>query len=176
MKSLMGFLGKEIKQLPSITTCINYAIILLWMRCWMYSPLQTLTNNRIRGIFFFTIINLTCNKWNTMPISFIKVLIKISMHFRTWHGQEYTWVELFQIPFFRGYWHWCLWQQPYMRYMLPPWLNFSLSTKMLWRRLLLIWRVSNLISIRGKMLQIVVNKSWLMLSALRVPGTLSLIT
>ena len=61
---------------------------------------------------------------------------QINMWFRTWHGQEYTWGILCQILFFRRYSHWCHWQQPDMRSLLPPWLHLYPIPMMIWRILL----------------------------------------
>ena len=52
--------------------------------------------------------------------------------------------------------------------MLSPWINLPPNHKMLWRKIVIIWRVSNLIVIQYRILLIYVMQYWYTLSALRV--------
>ena len=141
LSSLMGFQGKEIHKYPSSSIIINAVSIWSEMECGIYFPLQTHKINRRSGIFFYISLDFPWNTWNTMYRVFRKTLRRISMLFRTWCGQECTWGVIFQIIFFRRYWYWCCWQQPYLRYMLPPWILFSPILMILWWILWTTWRV-----------------------------------
>ena len=138
---LIAFLGKENQKYPLITTRINAMSILSWMECGVYSPFQTHTIKWRGAIFFYISLDFPWNKWNNMYRVFRKALSQISMWFRNWRGQEDTWGVLYQIIFFSGYWHWCHWQQPYLRSMFPLWLMSSAILIILWWILWTTWRV-----------------------------------
>ena len=142
LPSLMAFLGKESHKYPSIPTRINAVSIWSRMECGMSSPFQTHTIKRWSGIFFYISLYFPWTMWTAMYRVFRKAMRQISMWFRTWHGQEYTWGVLYQILFFRRYWHWFRWQKPDLSSLLPPWLHLSPILMILWKRLLLICRVS----------------------------------
>ena len=120
--SLMAFLEKEIQRYPSSTTSIIAVSIWSGMECGMSFTLNTHAIKRRYGILFYMSLNFPWNTWDTMYRVFWKSLRRISMLFRIWRGQECTWGVLYQILFFRRLCHWCRWQQPYLRSMLPPWL------------------------------------------------------
>ena len=143
LTSLMEFLGKEIQKYPSIPTRINAVSIWSGMEFDMSSPFQNHTKNIRSGIFFCISLDFPWNKWNAMYRVFRNSLRYISMLFRTLLGQECTAGVIYQILFFRRYWHWCRWHQEDIRSLSPPWLHFSLNFVMLCKILLLIWRVLN---------------------------------
>ena len=121
MSSLMGFLEKESQQYSSSPTRINALSIWSKMECGISSPLQNHKIKRRSGIFFYIILNSPCNTWKASYRVFWKAQRRTSILFRTWRGQKCTWGVLCQTIFFRGYWHWCRWQQPDLRSMSPPW-------------------------------------------------------
>ena len=160
LPSLIASLGKESQKYPSNTTWINAVSIWSVMEYGMSSPFQIHVINRRSGIFFYISLYFLFNMWNSMYRVFIKALRHISMWFRTWLCQEYTWGLLCQILFIRRDWHWCRWQQQNLRSLSPTWPHFSPIIIMLWKRLSLTWRVSNWNFIKGRTLQIDVQHSW----------------
>ena len=135
LPSLMAFPEKEIQLYPSSPTRINDVSIWSGMECGISSPFQTHKIKRRGGIFLYISLYFPWNTWNETYRVFWKDLRRISMSFRTWRVQEYTWGVLYQILFFRRYCHWCHWQQPDLRSLSPPWLHFSLIIMMIWRRI-----------------------------------------
>ena len=109
LRILMVFLGNEIQKYPSIPTRINAVRIWSGMKCGMSYPFHTHAIKRRSGILFYTSIYFPWTTWNSIYRFFIKSLRQISMLFRNWRGQEYTWGLICKIVFFRRYWHWCRW-------------------------------------------------------------------
>ena len=151
---------------------------MIWSVIWceMYYPYQNISIKRGSGILFFISIDLHCTMWNSMSGYPRKDLRRINMWLRTRHGQECNWETFNQTILFIRYWHWCHWQKTYQRSMLPTLLHLSPITKMIWTRLLIIWRVSNSRVIPGIKLYISVLQYWLKLNTLIFPGNSSLAT
>ena len=143
LQSLMELLGKEIHKSTLIPTRINIVRIWLVMGYGVSSPYQNLTINRRSGTFFFISLDFPWTTWNATSKSFRNILRRISICFRTCRGHDCTCGALSNIIFFRKYWHWCCWYQPYLRSMLPLWIHLSPITMVIWKRLLPIWRWSN---------------------------------
>ena len=135
LTSLMEFLGKEIQKYPSSTTMISVVSIWSEIEFGMYSPFHTHATKRSSSIFFYISIHLPWTTWNAICRVFGNALRQISILFRTWRGQEFTWGVLCQILSFRRYWHWCHLQQSDLKSLSPPWINFSPILMMLWKRL-----------------------------------------
>ena len=95
LPSLMAFLGKEIQRYSSSPTSINAVSIWSGMEYGTSSPFQTHAINRRSGIFFYISLYFPWNMWEAMCRVFRKDLRRISMLFRTWRGQEYTWGVLY---------------------------------------------------------------------------------
>ena len=143
LSSLLEFLEKESQKYTSSPKRINAVRTWSDVECRMSSPFQTNAIKIRCGIFFYISLDFPWIKWNDMYRFFRKDLRQISMWFKKWHVQEYTWGVLFKILSFRRYWHWCHWQQPDLSSFLLPQLKFSPIIKFLWKRLLPTWRVSN---------------------------------
>ena len=135
LPSLMELIGNESHKYSSIPKMLNAVRIWSGIECEMSSPLQTHAIKRILGILLYISLYFTWTTWTAMFIVFIKALRHINMWFRTWRGQECTWVILCQILLFRRYCHWCLWKKPDLRSLLRPWLHLSPIMMMLWKRL-----------------------------------------
>ena len=144
----------------SSTTRTNDMSIWPGMECGTSYTYQTPTIHTRIGILFYISLYFPWNIWNSMYRVLRKALRQISMWFRTLRGHEYTWGVICQMLFLRRYWHFWRWQKPYLKSMLPPWINFSLITTMLWRRLLNTWIVSNTRVIQERTLNIAALQSW----------------
>ena len=141
LTSLMVLLEKGSHKYPSSHARINAVIMWPGMGFGMYSIYQTLANEIINGIFFSISLNLPWKIWNSMLGTPRKVLRWVNTWYRKWCGKECTRGLICQMIFFRSYWHWCRWQKPKLRSMLPSWIDLSLIHMMLCRILFIIWRL-----------------------------------
>ena len=125
LPSLMEFLGNERQRYPSSPKGINSVRIGSTMECGTSSPFQTHAIKRRDGIFFYINLDFHWTMSKAMYRVFWKALRRISMLFRIWRGQECIWGVIYQILFFRRYWHWC---RCTTICNVLPWITFQFKT------------------------------------------------